>query len=121
MKKTVPFKLFGTNDDYLTLNIKDLLTIETITGLSIIDIFRSYIKGAYTITSVYQIMPIAYASCAKEKGETASVEQLINTAFENGVAVTDFGIPMAHAIIATGIFGKKQETAKRGRAKPKDE
>lgn len=117
MKKTVPFKLFGNNEDYLTLNIKDLLTIEAATGLSIIDIFRNYINGSYTITSVYQILPTAYASCAEEKGETASVEQLINTAFENGVAVTDFGIPLAHAIIETGIFGKKQELAKRGKAK----
>ena len=38
MRKTVSFELFGNKEDYLTLNIKDLMTIESITGLSIIEI-----------------------------------------------------------------------------------
>lgn len=41
MRKTVSFELFGNKEDYLTLNIKDLMTIESITGLSIIEIFRT--------------------------------------------------------------------------------
>ena len=108
MKKTVPFDLFGNKSDYLTLNIKDLMAIEAVSGLSIIDIFRSYSSGAFTLTSVYQILPFAYADCAQTKGDETDVTTLINAALENGVPITKFGVPLAMAIIETGIFGKKQ-------------
>lgn len=112
MKKTVPFGLFGNETDYLTLNIKDLMTIESITGLSIIEIFRNFTHGAYTLTSIYQILPVAYDECNKDKEEKLTVANLIDLALENGVSVTEFGLPIMRAILETGIFGKKQEQKK---------
>lgn len=116
MKKTVPFLLFGNSEDYLTLNIKDLMTIESISGLSIIEIFRAYANGTFTLTSIYQILPVAYADCEAEKEEKLSVVKRIDEAIEDGVSVTDFGMPIMRAIVDTGVFGKKQEQAKKKKA-----
>lgn len=117
MKKTVSFELFGNKEDYLTLNIKDLMTIESITGLSIIEIFRNFTHGAYTLTSIYQILPVAYDECIKDKEEKRTVANLIDSALENGVSITDFGLPIMKSILETGIFGKKQEQKKNAQKK----
>lgn len=112
MKKTTPFILFGDKNDYLTLNIKDLVAIEAISGTSIIEIFRGYAHGNYTLTSIYNILPIAYADCAQNKNETSDITKMIDAAIEEGISVTDFGMPIMVSILETGIFGKKSETKK---------
>ena len=117
MIKTVSFELFGNKEDYLTLNINDLMTIESITGLSIIEIFRNFTHGVYTLTSLYQILPVAYNECAKDKEEKQTVANLIDSALENGASITDFGLPIMKAILETGIFGKKQEQKKTAQKK----
>lgn len=112
MIKTVSFELFGNKEDYLTLNINDLMTIESITGLSIIEIFRNFTHGVYTLTSIYQILPVAYNECAKDKEEKQTVANLIDSALENGASITDFGLPIMKAILETGIFGKSRNRKK---------
>ena len=89
---------------YGTLTIGSVETLEA--GSDV------YKRQVYTLTSIYQILPVAYNECAKDKEEKQTVANLIDSELENGASITDFGLLIMKAILETGIFGKKQEQKK---------
>lgn len=116
MKKIVPFNVFGNETDYLTLSIKDIMTIETITRKSIIDIWNDLVNSKYTLTDLISCLIVAYNDCLVKREEkpltTESFAQKLEFAFENGASIQSFSYPLAQAILDVGLFGKKQTAAR---------
>lgn len=106
MKKTVPFPLFGDDNDYLTLSVGDLIIVEEMMGgESIVDIWGKLINGQYTLKMIYTILPIAYADCAKNAGKEVKIDELMEQGLEKGVGIGSYAVPIARAIVESGIFG----------------
>lgn len=105
MKKTVAFTAFGQENDYLVLNLKDLLAIETVTGLTIIEVWERLTHSRFSLTMIYQILPIAYKACAEEQGGKIDIDKKIEQAIEDGKNIATLAFPIATAIAVTGIFG----------------
>lgn len=115
MKKTMPFKVFGNDSDYLTLNIKDLITIENTIGKSIIKLGSELENGVYTLGDITQCLPIAYRDCLARRDEkmitVAECTRKIEEAFETGSSISSIAVPLYLAILETGFFGKNQNAA----------
>lgn len=118
MKKTVPFELFGNKGDYLTLNLKDLVAIEAVTGKPITQVWSELVHSNYSLQMIYEILPIAYAACDPAL-EAEEFGDLIEKAVENGASIQSFALPLATAILETGIFGKAPKKQKNAEATPK--
>lgn len=112
MKKTVQFHAFGRDTDYLVLNLKDLLAIETVTGLTIIEVWKRLINSQYSLNMLYQILPIAYKDCAAQQEEKINIDKRIEEAIDSGKNISALAFPIATAIVQTGIFGTSIDNEK---------
>lgn len=117
MKNTMPFKVFGNDSDYLTLNINDLIDIEKTIGKSIIKFASELEDGAYTLSDLTRCLPIAYRDCLARRAEkmmtVAECTRKIEEAFETGSSISSIAVPLYLAILETGFFGKNQNAAQR--------
>jgi hypothetical protein len=104
MKKTVPFKLFG-EDQEIYFDIIRLGELETLLKDSILSIVRKQDAGinfciaGLTIGLRHHITP-------------AEIIDKMEQYFDNGGNLDELAVPIIKAVLATGIFGKPEKERK---------
>lgn len=108
MKKTVQFKAFDNNNDYLCFDIKGLRDVEILTGHTVIELWDYSNMGKFGISLIIQCLLIGLRE-SREGLTEAIVMQEMSNALENGKSLPQFILPIIEALMATGIFGGKKQ------------
>jgi len=99
MKKTIPFKLFGS-DEKLCFTILTIAELEMALGKSIQQIVTSQNAG---ISFCLTALPI----CLKRINPHLYVQKIEEYLDVEGHVIDDIAVPIIHAIAASGALGKE--------------